>query len=505
MDGQRSVSDTSGTRAISSQGEMKMRRSRAFLLPSLVLSLAYASPGIAADLTESGLSFPPAFQQAYGANGGVTNTAHLAPMADPATSSPSDQSVEAAEAGDSASSSCSSCTTCCNSSCGTRCGLGCGCNLGKPMSLFDNCWMSKCLGIKVGGWVQQGYTTNTGQPADGFNGPVALNDVDDGYQMNQAWLYFDKQAATNGCGVAWGGHLDLVYGTDWRFGINNGLEDRMRPTDSEYGPVIPQAYFDVAWNDLTVRMGHFAGLLSYEQVPSVLNFFYSHSYTMGYAEPLLVTGVNANYKLGDTLTIDGGFHRGAMQWEDNNDNLDFMGGVTWTSCNKNTKLRFMVTAGPQDNAGVEDQFIYSLMWEQTFSKRLKYALQNVYGVTNDSALNGGDDAQFYSLVNYLYYQINPCWSAGARFEWFRDDDGTRVAGVGSIGRYGWASPPGFSGDFGALSLGLNWRPHANVVIRPEARWDWYNGGDNRLTNLRPFDGGTRDRQFLLACDLIVTF
>ena len=493
-----------------------MQNCRAVILFAVALALACSVPGWAGEFTDSGLNFPPVFQQTYGARANVTPTVLLEPAADPAASSPSDQPVPAPEpvAADEVSlGGCSTCcsSSCCNTGCGSCCGsclgIGCGCNLGKPISLFENCWMTKCLGIKVGGWIQQGYTTNTGQPSDGFNGPVALNDIDDGYQLNQGWLYFDKQANNNGCGFAWGGHLDLVYGTDWRFGINNGLENRMAPIGNEYGPVIPQAYLDFAWNKLTVRMGHYAGLLSYEQVPSVLNFFYSHSYTMGYGEPLLVTGMNANYKLTDRLSIDAGFHRGWMQFEDNNDQLDFMGGLTWTSCSKDTKLRFYVSAGPQDDLGNEDQFVYSLIWEQTFTKKLRYALQHNYGFTNDSVLNGGADAQFVSLVNYLYYQLNPCWSAGMRFEWFRDDDGTRVAGVGSLPqpRYGWASPPGFEGDFSALSLGLNWRPHANIVVRPEARWDWYNGADNRISNLRPFDGGTLDEQFLLACDLIVTF
>lgn len=482
-----------------------MRRSGGFLFPAILLGLAYCGSGWADELSQSGLSYPPTFQlTGYTVESRLASTGVLEPIADPAMASPSDEMpVPAADTEAVVGIRGSSCSqSCC---CGKRCGLGGCCNLGEPCSLFKDCYLSRCMGIKVGGWVQQGYTTNVGQPSDGFNGPVALNDIDDGYQLNQAWLYFDKQAVTNGCGIALGGHLDVVYGTDWRFGINQGLEDRMASIGNEYGPVIPQAYVDFAWNNVTVRMGHYAGLLSYEQVPSVLNFFYSHSYSMGYAEPLLVTGVNVNYKLADQLTLDGGFHRGAMKWEDNNNELDFMGGVTWTSCDKASKVRFMVNAGPQDNAGQEDQFIYSLIWEQTFSKRLRYALQNDYGFTNNAALNGGNDAEFYSLVNYVYYQINPCWSAGMRLEWFRDDDGTRVAGVGSIGRYGWTSPPGFAGDFTALSVGLNWRPHANIVVRPEARWDWYDGLANSRTGLLPFDGGTQDHQFLLAADLIVTF
>ncbi len=483
-----------------------MRRSRAILFFTMVLALACSRPGFAAEFTQSGLSFPPAFQEArYTSSSRITPTVLLEPMADPATSSPSDQPAEESELASIGCNTCGSCAPSCNPCCGPLYGV-LGCAPGKPYSLFKNCWMTNHLGIKVGGWLQQGYTVNAGKPADGFNGPVALNDIDDGYQVNQAWLYFVKQAETNGYGMALGGRLDIMYGSDWRFGINKGLEDRMAPIGNEYGPVIPQAYVDVAWNDLTVRMGHYAGLLSYEQVPSVLNFFYSHSYTMGYAVPQLVTGVNANYKLCDQLSVDAGFHRGAMQWEDNNNELDFMGGLTWTSSDAATKLRFMVSAGPQDPAGAQDQFMYALTWEQTFTKRLRYALHHVYGFTNNGSLAAqAQDAEFYSLVNYVYYRLNPCWEAGLRLEWFRDDDGSRVAGVGSVGRYGWASPPGFAGDFGALSLGLNWRPKANIMVRPEFRWDWYNGLNNANTGQRPFDGGTRDDQFLIAADVIVTF
>ena len=467
------------------------------MFPPVAAALAIVATGYSAEPTDSAIRYPAIhLVQATSPSDKVPKPA-IAPKPDPA--------VEAA------APDCTACGVCASDkrggSCCGRCDglLGCSCDLGEPYSLFKNCWLTRCLGIKVGGWVQQGYTVNAEDPADGFNGPVALNDYHEQYQMNQAWLFLDKQAQTDGCGFALGGHIDMMYGTDWRFGVNSGLEDRITANDSPYGMVIPQAYVDLAYNDLTIRMGHYAGLLSYEQVPSVLNFFYSHSYTMGYGEPLLVTGVNANYKLSEQWAVDAGFHRGWMRWEDNNDTLDFMGGLTWTSSNKNTKLRFMVDAGPQDDAGVEDQFVYSLMWDQTFTKRLRYALQHVYGFTNDGDLFSNRDAEFYSLVNYLYYQINPCWAAGLRLEWFRDDDGSRVAGVGSVGRYGWASPPGFAGDFAALSVGLNWRPHANVVFRPEVRYDWYDGAPNEITGELPFDAGSKDDQLTVGADLIVTF
>ena len=141
------------------------------------------------------------------------------------------------------------------------------CQKQAPWTLPQPCALQK-MGIKVGGWLEQGITLNPDNPSDHFNGPVATNDWDDEYQMNQLWLFLDRPADTGGCGFAVGGHIDLIYGSDWRFGINNGLENRINGFDYQrYGLVIPQMYMEVAYNNLSVKLGHFAGILDYEAVP----------------------------------------------------------------------------------------------------------------------------------------------------------------------------------------------------------------------------------------------
>ena len=45
------------------------------------------------------------------------------------------------------------------------------------------------LGIKVGGWIQGGITTNNTNPTDDYNAYVALNDRDGEFQFNQMWAY----------------------------------------------------------------------------------------------------------------------------------------------------------------------------------------------------------------------------------------------------------------------------------------------------------------------------
>ena len=409
--------------------------------------------------------------------------------------SPSDAALEAAVCG-------SPCGGCCDP-CGNACGACGGCCLGDPWTLPQPCVL-QCMGIKVGGWLQQGITLN----ADGvdFNGPVATNDWDHEYQMNQLWLYVDRPADNGGCGVAWGGHFDILLGTDWRFGINHGLEDRINGFHRQsYGTVIPQMYVEVAINKLSIKMGHFAGILDYEAIPGPANPFYSHSYCYGYTVPQLVTGVLGDYKVSDRFSLQLGFHRGWMMFEDNNDDLDVMAGFKWNSCDKRTSIAYAISNGAQDPAGDHNRFVSSLVVKRQVTKRFEYVLVHNLGLEDDTGPRG-TDAEWYGLNNYFLYTINPCWSANMRFEWLRDDDGARIAGPGNIpGVRAWEGA-GYAGNFYALTCGLTWRPNANLTFRPELRWDWYDGEPSVKQGFElPFNDGEEDSQFLFAVDAIVTF
>ncbi len=361
-------------------------------------------------------------------------------------------------------------------------------------------------GIMMGGWLQQGITLNAQVPRDRFNGPVATNDRHAEWQMNQAWLYFVKPIDNGGDGWDLGGRLDVIYGSDARFGVNWGLENRINGEDQPYGLVIPQMYAEVAYNDLSVKLGHFAGILSYEQVPAVANFFYSHSYAMGMTEPLLVTGALANYNLTDQWSVQAGFHRGWMMWEDLNNDVDFMGGVKWVSMDKGTSISYSVSIGPQDPVvGNQDRFASSLLIQHALSEKLQYVMQHNLGFENNGDPRSNEDAEWYGLNQYLFYTLNEKWRAGFRFEWLRDDDGL-FYGAGNVPGNGraWSGGPGFSGDWFELSWGLNYRPCPNMVVRPELRYDWYNGTRDVKGDL-PFDDGNRSYQFTIGADMIITF
>ena len=79
----------------------------------------------------------------------------------------------------------------------------------------------------------------------------------------------------------------------------------------------------------------------------------------------------------------------------------------------------------------------------------------------------------------------------------------RVAGIGNL-NLGWDGKPGFQGTFTETTFGLNWQAASNLMVRPEARWDYYSGTRN-IDDQLPFGDGTRSQQLLLATDVVFTF
>jgi hypothetical protein len=356
------------------------------------------------------------------------------------------------------------------------------------------------LGFKTGGWFQGGITFNRNATSNHFNGPLAINDRDSEFQMNQLWLFFDNPVDNDHSGVDIGGRFDMIYGTDWRFGLSHGLESNINSPNSLYGLCLPQIYGELAINRLTIKAGHFATLIGKEQVPSVMNFFYSHDYLMSYSEPLLVTGIENTYALTDTFDVRFGVHRGWYTFEDYDPNNEWnlFGGATLLSNGGNSRLRFDWDYGPQVAQLDQYRYAQALLWDWNLSKRLNHSIQYNWGTTDGLGT-------WYGIGDWITYRLNKKWAAGIRMEWFHDGGGTRVSGVGNWlafhggdGSAGWTGS-GYDGDFYELTLGANWTPHPNLRFRPEVRWDWFRG------NGHPFGNNDRIDTVTFATDMLLTF
>ncbi len=350
-------------------------------------------------------------------------------------------------------------------------------------------------GIYIEGWVDQGFTVNTDSPNNRSNIPVTFNNRSNEYQFNQVYIVLDRPAGEKRHAWDIGGRVDLLYGTDSFFvgsvGLENHLDGTGKWNSQQYGLAMPQAYVELyaPWGDgVTVRLGHFYTILGYESVPAVDNFFYSHSYAMQYGEPFTHTGFVASLPFGEIM-LQAGVTRGWDTWEDNNSDMGVLFGAAWTSEDELTSIAFAMHASREQDQpppGAATGNTFSLVVQHAFTDRMQYIIQYDHGFEPEAAANGGD-AQWYGLNQYLLYTINDDWTFGIRYEWFSDEDATRVNAA-------WGS------DYFATTVGFNWTPTDCITVRPSLRWDWVD-----TSGYYPFADGTEHDQILIDCDVIWRF
>jgi hypothetical protein len=368
--------------------------------------------------------------------------------------------------------------------CGSGKDAGCQSDGGCDGSLFGLCCDQDEFklfgGIEVGGWIQLGYSSR----------PTAFNDSfqDNSVLLNQGWIYLDKAAESESGEWAWGYHADFVYGSDasntQSFGNNPGrfdLDPGFQHGNREDW-AIPQLYAEISNGEWTVKGGHFYTLHGYEVVQATGNFFYTHAYTMNYAEPFTHTGVLVTHALSDETEFYGGWTAGFdTGFDQAAGGSNFIGGYS-TSLVEGLRVTQIMSFG---NFGANfvspisgiapnqrGSFALSTVVDYQVSDKLNYVIQN------DILKTGSYDT--FGINQYLIYQVDDCVGAGARLEWWKAD-----------GR-----------SVNAFTVGLNVKPHANVTVRPEWRYDWSPGGN---TNAGIQAGTVNQSNGTFAIDVVVTF
>lgn len=361
--------------------------------------------------------------------------------------------LDAVDHGSSCGPDCPSCKPKCH-----RCGgdVGwrkmMGCHLGEPWSLRDHL-ICQCSPVNFGGWLQAGYHTEQTPLSTTFSDIRAFNDVPDQLNLHQAWLFFERQASGQN-GLELGYRLDVMYGTDAQKTQSFGNDDARWDSDSvfdhgEYGFAAPQFYAEVAGRDWSVILGKFFTIAGYEAVTAPDNFFYSHSLTMFNSEPFTHTGALATYRGIDRTEIYGGYTLG---WDTGFDQA--FGGSTFLGGFKRdvtdyTSFTYVTTVGNLGFRSVgADAYTHSLVLDVAVTQRLNYVLQSDLVAFESVGGTLGNDK--VGINQYLIHRSSDCWATGIRFEWWKSD----------------------GQSFYEATAGINYKPHANVLIRPEIRYDW---------------------------------
>ena len=372
----------------------------------------------------------------------------------------------------------------CGNGCGDSCvdscdGCGSGCGggeLGDPWTLQGAlCPSDDCCDAEspwnFGGWVQFGYhSDSTG----------LFNSRPGQFQNHQSWVYLERVAdGSNGIGL--GGRVDFMYGQDagdtQAFGNPPGSWDYLNGWDrgAQYGFAMPQLYAEVAIGEnLSIIAGHFYTLLGYEVVTAPDNFFYSHAFTMYNSEAFTHTGVLATYAASDNLTLYAGWTLG---WDTGFDQYDlfgqegssFLGGFS-VGVGDNASFTYITTFG--DFGAIGDGYSHSMVLDVAVSDNLNYVVQS--DVLQTDAL-GLADIETVGINQYLFYTLSDRIAVGGRAEWWKAD----------------------SDSIYAVTGGVNIRPTANLVVRPEVRYEWDPGQTNGIL--------VEDENTIFGIDAIVTF
>jgi len=398
---------------------------------------------------------------------------------------------------------------CVGGGCGSGCGLlgGCGLlsgELGDPWtvtSLFDDgCGGNSFTdnGYVMGGFTQFGYQSGPDGAFAG-NGPFVNQKEYKTFALNQQYLYFGK-VADGSKGFDWGFRADMIFGLDGNEGqafgnVNAGHYDYFNGWNhGAYERALPQLYGELAYENLSVKVGHFYTPIGYEVIPSNGNFFLSRQLTFYNSEPFTHTGALGTYKVNDKLTVQGGWtlgmDSGFYQYNQAN---SFLGGATYAIDDK-TSLIYGMIAGNLGwrGDGSINSLILSRKWAEKFSTVHQFDVLSTNNVTDfnvnptpggfgPGAVNTGVPRNSTGLINYAFYDINAKLKAGARYEWYKAD-GT---------------------SYQTLTGGVNIKPTSNLVIRPEVRYMFSHGNHQIYTG--PSYSGQLFNQTVFGIDAILTF
>ncbi len=342
-------------------------------------------------------------------------------------------------------------------------------------------------GIYYSSWLSAGvsYASNNNDNHDNF--PLTFNDRHTEFQLNQA--YFSLQSPVNVEADHWniGGQFDFMFGTDSRFTQSFQFDDRMIGEDDFrfYDVALPQAYLEVyaPWgNGLTMKVGHFYTLIGYEVVTAPDNFFFSHAYTMQYAEPFTHTGVLFQYPINNNFNLSLGAVAGWDSSDLGSEDWSFLGNLSWVDDEAVTSVALSVISGDVASTG-SNRSMYSLVITHQLTDQFSYVFQHDFGYEEQERFRT-EDAYWFGINQYLFYEYNEQLSLGLRAEWFRDADDTRLA-------------LGASSSFYEISAGLNWSPMEWLTFRPELRYDWVDSA------VDAYDNGNEDDLLSFSIDFII--
>jgi hypothetical protein len=345
-------------------------------------------------------------------------------------------------------------------------------------------WLLDNNRLRVSGWIEGSFTASS---VGRDNTPEGSNFHANDFSVNQAWLRVERPVDQAASTPTFGFRSDTYVGSDYRYTVARGLFSGQL-TSKNGGPHIygfdpiqfyAEAYIPQVGRGLDVKLGRFFTLFGAETSDTTQNLLLSRSYNWIY-NPFTNTGVVATLKVTDAWSVQAGVVLGSDVFIDPADRPTGIGSVKWAPPTGPDSVLFSFIVGPgrfEPDRNFNNPEIFDLVWTHKFSSRLNWTLDALLGCQTNVPNLG--TVFWYTVAQYFNYALTPRLNAVARLEFFDDCQGQRT---------------GFRGLYSALAAGLNFRPRAWLLLRPEVRAD-YNDES------RPFEN--RAALFTAGMDVVI--
>jgi hypothetical protein len=367
--------------------------------------------------------------------------------------------------------------------------------------------------VYLSGWTEMSYTASTSQVS---NLPVGFNDRANTFLLQQQWFRLEHPIVT-AAGTTEptvGYHLDVMYGSDYRWmllrGLFNSQLDNSTGAQNLYGVDPIQFYVNANVPNLfrgtEFRVGRTYNPWGYESLEAISTPLLSRSYAF-FNTPFTVMAVGIyttfSPEWSAILLLTNGNDTYLVPYQE----ARMFGKITYAAANQrdNVQLGWSLGRGrfnsgapfnpatvalAQEPAGHNNFNALDLVYSRVFSPVFTYVNESMYAWQTAVPANvpGGivrsgppfpGTSHWASICHYFRFTLTPRVSSVVRVETFDDFNGQRT---------------GFPGLYTAVTGGVQFRPRKDIIIRPELRYD-YNGQS------RAFEG--KHGQFLAASDLIL--
>ncbi|MEM6366269.1 MAG: outer membrane beta-barrel protein, partial [Planctomycetota bacterium] len=160
----------------------------------------------------------------------------------------------------------------------------------------------------------------------------------------------------------------------------------------------------------------------------------------------------------------------------------FLGGFSATLSEAATFTYITTIGNFGKRSGGENGYSHSMVLDLQLTDRWNYVIQSdLVGYDDTTGFNGITGNDQVGINQYSFYTLSDCLAWGTRSEWWKTD------GV----------------SFYAQTYGFNYKPHANLTIRPEIRYDYTPTDSVRATYLSQNGNEYDDLRF--GIDAVLTF